>query len=128
MEVMKSRPLEELRPALLQIKGIGPETADSILLYALEKRVFVVDAYTKRLLQRHGIVDSSASYEGIRKLFEEALPPDVPLYNEYHALIVRTGKTFCKSKAPLCGDCPLRVLLPQGLKKDVTTTGRALLA
>lgn len=119
VEEMKSEPLEDLRKALLKIKGIGPETADSILLYALEKPVFVVDAYTKRILQRHGIIDARADYETVRGLFEEALPSDTKLYNEYHALIVETGKKHCR-KRPLCDGCPLRVLLPQELKHSVS--------
>ncbi len=104
---MKAEPMEALRRVLLQIKGIGPETADSILLYALEKPVFVVDAYTKRILQRHKIIDHNAEYETVRKLFEEALPRDTKLFNEYHALIVETGKRFCRPRRPMCEDCPL---------------------
>lgn len=96
-----------LRGELLGISGIGPETADSILLYALGRRKFVVDAYTRRIFSRHGLVQATATYDEIQTLFEANLPASVPLYNEYHALIVRAGKTFCRPR-PLCGECPLR--------------------
>ncbi len=96
-----------LREKLLAINGIGPETADSILLYALEKPVFVVDAYTKRILARHEIISGETDYSHVQELFHKSLAPDVKLYNEYHALIVKAGKTFCRPRAPLCGSCPL---------------------
>ncbi|HKZ17849.1 MAG TPA: hypothetical protein VJ161_10360 [Geobacteraceae bacterium] len=89
------------------MRGIGPETADSILLYAGHKPSFVVDAYTKRLFSRLGIIGESASYEEVRALFMENLPPDVALYNEFHALIVEHCKQFCRKK-PLFGQCPLK--------------------
>jgi endonuclease III related protein len=98
---------EKLREELLGINGIGRETADSILLYAGEKPVFVVDAYTKRILSRHEIVDENASYEEIQKLFRDNLPSDVRLFNEYHALIVELGKNICVSRKPLCNVCPI---------------------
>lgn len=97
----------ELRRELLTVRGIGPETADSILLYAGHKPSFVVDAYTKRLFSRLGIIGESASYEEVRALFMENLPPDAALYNEYHALIVEHCKQFCRKK-PLFGQCPLK--------------------
>lgn len=128
IEKMKTLPLGQLRKALLEIRGIGPETADSILLYALGREVFVVDAYTKRILQRHGVIDGKEDYESIRKLFESVLPRDVSLYNEYHALIVRVGKTFCKSKNPFCNKCPLGELFPQGLKDNVSTAGGSIVS
>jgi endonuclease-3 related protein len=103
---MGTRPLDELREHLLQVKGVGPETADSILLYGLKKPVFVIDAYTKRILSRHGIISEKASYDETQKLFMDHLPQDERLFNEYHALIVRVGKTLCK-KTPKCGICPL---------------------
>jgi len=106
MEKMARAPLEEVRPRLLQLKGIGPETADSILLYACEKPIFVVDAYTRRILGRHGIVDPRIGYEPLQTLFMEHLPRDVDLYKEYHALLVRLGKTHCRPK-PRCEGCPL---------------------
>jgi endonuclease-3 related protein len=99
--------LGELREKLLGVKGIGPETADSILLYGLKKPIFVVDAYTRRILSRHGIISEKASYEEVQKLFMDYLPRDEKLFNEYHALFVYLGKTVCK-KTPRCELCPLR--------------------
>jgi endonuclease III related protein len=99
--------LGELREKLLGVKGIGPETADSILLYGLKKPIFVVDAYTRRILSRHGIISEKASYEEVQKLFMDYLPRDEKLFNEYHALFVYLGKTVCK-KTPRCDICPLR--------------------
>jgi endonuclease-3 related protein len=95
-----------VREQLLSVHGIGPETADSILLYALEKPIFVIDAYTKRVLSRHGIIGHDEPYPDFQKLFHLSLERDVRLYNEYHALFVATGKFFCKPK-PLCTECPL---------------------
>ncbi len=96
-----------LREELLGIYGIGPETADSILLYAARAPEFVVDAYTRRIFARHGLVDDHATYDELKALFMENLKPDAGLYNEYHALLVRAGKDFCKTKEPRCGPCPL---------------------
>jgi endonuclease-3 related protein len=104
---MKSERLAELREKLLGIKGIGPETADSILLYGLKKPIFVVDAYTKRILSRHGMISEKASYEEVQKLFMDHLPPDEKLFNEYHALFVHLGKTLCK-KTARCDICSLK--------------------
>jgi endonuclease III related protein len=98
--------LESLRPALLSIKGVGPETADSILLYALAKPTFVVDAYTFRILSRHGLINEGCTYEELRQLFMEHLPAQVPLYKEYHALLVRLGKERCRPQ-PRCATCPV---------------------
>jgi endonuclease-3 related protein len=103
---MKRESLGELREKLLRVRGIGPETADSILLYGVKKPIFVVDAYTKRILSRHGIVPEKASYEEIQKLFMGHLSSDEKLFNEYHALLVHLGKTLCK-KTPKCDLCPL---------------------
>lgn len=100
-----------LRTELLSVNGIGPETADSIVLYAAQKAVFVVDAYTKRMFSRHGLVPEDADYAQIQGLFTANLKIDAILFNEYHALIVRTGKEFCKTKKPLCEQCPLGVFL-----------------
>jgi endonuclease-3 related protein len=97
----------ELRQGLLSIKGIGPETADSILLYAAGRPIFVVDTYTHRILLRHGMTDEQASYDELQAFFMEHLPDDLKLFNEFHALIVRTGKEFCRKK-PLCPGCPLK--------------------
>lgn len=104
---LASRDFETLRRDLLRIKGIGPETADSILLYALHRPSFVVDAYTARILQRHGLVPEDVGYDELRNLFMDHLPEDVYIYQEYHALLVRTGKRWCKKKSGLCADCPL---------------------
>jgi len=98
-----------LRDELLMITGIGRETADSILLYALARPVFVVDAYTARIAGRHGLTDTDTDYEQLRELFQSNLPEDVQLFNEYHALLVRLGKQFCKPKAR-CSGCPLEHL------------------
>ena len=95
------------REVLLQVKGVGPETADSILLYAYGEPFFVVDAYTRRLLLRRGLTGAKASYHEIQALFHEALPRDEKLFNEYHALIVRHAKERC-AKVPLCAGCALK--------------------
>jgi endonuclease III related protein len=105
-------PTAELRERLLSVHGIGPETADSILLYAGNHPVFVVDAYTHRIFGRHAITEGKPDYERVRAFFESALPLHPPLFNEFHALIVNTGKNWCRKKAPRCGECPLRGLLP----------------
>jgi len=99
--------LKTLRAKLLKVNGIGPETADSILLYGLKKPIFVVDAYTKRILLRHGMISESASYGEIQRLFMNHLPHNKRLFNEYHALLVHLGKTLCK-KVPRCDICPLK--------------------
>jgi endonuclease-3 related protein len=99
----------QLRAELLVIKGIGRETADSILLYALGRPVFVVDAYTARIAMRHKLIDPGADYEQLRELFESNLTEDVQLFNECHALLVRLGKEFCRPKAK-CPGCPLEEL------------------
>ncbi len=108
---MFNTPTEILREKLLSVHGIGPETADSILLYAGNHPVFVVDAYTHRIFARHGITDGKLEYEDVRALFEEALPRDPQLLNEFHALVVNTGKNWCRLQAtsPLS---QLRVLAP----------------
>jgi endonuclease III related protein len=106
MERLAAADLGSLRPALLSVKGIGPETADSILLYGLHQPTFVVDAYTFRILSRHGLIPEVCSYEELRQLFMEHLPARVDLYQEYHALLVRLGKEWCRPR-PRCADCPL---------------------
>lgn len=103
---MFAEDLWHLREKLLTVKGIGEETADSILLYAGNKPVFVIDAYTRRILQRHSIVRADATYAEIQNLFMSNLPLSVSLYNQYHALLVNTGKYFC-TKTPRCDRCPL---------------------
>jgi len=107
LKKMRERRLEGLREKLLGVKGIGPETADSILLYGLKKPVFVVDAYTKRILSRHSIISEKASYDDVQSLFMDHLPVDEKLFNEYHALFVQLGKMVCK-KIPRCDICPLK--------------------
>lgn len=106
----RRRPLAALRQELLGIYGVGPETADSILLYALGRPAFVVDTYTKRIFARHGWVSWDASYEALQRVFTRRLPQDAALYNEYHALLVELGKTTCLKRRPKCGECPLRDL------------------
>jgi endonuclease-3 related protein len=95
-----------LRRKLLSVHGIGPETADDILLYAFGRPVFVVDAYTRRIFSRLGQVRDDIGYEPLRSLFEQELPEDAALFNEYHALIVRHGKEVCRPR-PLCKECVL---------------------
>ena len=107
MKKMRDENVQTLRAKLLRINGIGQETADSILLYALENPVFVIDAYTKRVLSRHGIIEHERPYEEFQELFHSSLKKDMKLFNEFHALFVRVGKTFCKRKKPLCENCPL---------------------
>ncbi len=99
--------LPSLRAELLSVHGIGEETADAIILYAAGKPSFVVDAYTKRILSRLGLIEKKQSYRAVRSLFMENLPLDLSLYNEYHALFVRHGKERCRSQVPLCLGCPL---------------------
>jgi endonuclease-3 related protein len=96
-----------LRAALLAVPGLGPETTDAILLYAGHRPVFVVDAYTRRLLGRHGLTARAASYEAVRSFMEAHLPSDPALFNEYHALLVAAGKRYCRP-VPRCRECPLR--------------------
>jgi endonuclease III related protein len=111
---MFATPTLELREKLLRVGGIGPETADSILLYAGGHPVFVVDAYTKRMLARHGWIGEKARYEDVRWMFERQFPGDVRRFNEMHALIVHTGKTWCRPQEPLCGESPLARYLEEG--------------
>jgi len=106
---LKNLDTNQLRAELLAIKGIGCETADSILLYALGRPVFVIDAYTARVAARHRLIEPDADYEQLRELFQSNLPQDSQLFNEYHALLVRLGKEFCRPKAR-CSLCPLEKL------------------
>ncbi len=115
LERMFRMPTTQLRKRLLHVQGIGPETADSILLYAGKHPVFVVDAYTKRILHRHGLTPESAGYEEVRKLFESGLPRDSQLYNEFHALLVSVGKNWCRPQNPKCNQCPLGPYLVQSI-------------
>ena len=111
LDSMAKEPWGTLRKQLLSINGIGPETADSILLYALDKPVFVVDAYTRRILSRHNLVSHDVDYETLQGSFMKNLASDVKMFNEYHALLVRLGKEICKNK-PACEVCPLNDLDP----------------
>ncbi|HPN72674.1 MAG TPA: hypothetical protein PKZ41_01610 [Candidatus Omnitrophota bacterium] len=103
-----------LRQKLLSIKGIGPETADSILLYAFQRPVFVVDAYTIRIFQRHSVLSGEKDYNSIQEMVHTALGLDVRMFNQFHALIVETGKRFCLKKEAKCEICPLKGLLRRG--------------
>jgi endonuclease III related protein len=105
--------LPDLRRQLLDVHGVGPETADSILLYAGQLPSFVVDAYTHRVFARHGWIGFDADYHQIKDYVESELPADVPMYNEFHALLVRLGKNYCRKRSPKCAECPLRELLPR---------------
>ncbi|AMV71146.1 endonuclease [Desulfuromonas carbonis] len=108
------RPLDQVRAELLRLPGIGPESADAILLYAGQRPSFVVDAYTRRLLGRLGLLRGSESYHQVRSLFMTALPPDTQLFNEFHALIVEECKVYCRTR-PRCPSCPLRSRCPAAL-------------
>ena len=105
-DALAARSTEVLRPELLAVHGVGPETADDILLYAFHRPVFVIDAYTRRILSRLGLIGGREGYEALRHAFERALGPDVALFNAYHALIVIHAKALCRPR-PRCGDCPL---------------------
>lgn len=112
LDLFAQEELAVLRQSLIEVKGIGPETADSILLYAANKPTFVIDAYTHRLLSRHGLAaEEGADYHEMQELFMAALPNEPALFNEYHALIVLTGKEFCKKSKPRCPECPLAEML-----------------
>ncbi|MGC8581562.1 MAG: endonuclease III domain-containing protein [Thermoplasmata archaeon] len=104
-EFEETNDIEKIRRQLLDIKGIGPETADSILLYGFNKRIFVVDAYTKRIIERIGYKETD--YDGIQKLFEKTIKADVEIYKNYHAVIVQHGKEVCRKK-PLCNKCVIK--------------------
>lgn len=114
LDKLFERNAERLRRELLDVWGIGEETADSILLYAANKPVFVIDAYTRRIIDRIGIGPENETYSGYQALFTNNLPAEVKLFNEYHALLVRLGKETCRRK-PLCPACPLT---------DICQTGR----
>jgi endonuclease-3 related protein len=107
LEALLADETSRARANLLSVKGIGPETADAILLYCGNHPLFVVDAYTHRVFSRHGLVPEECEYDELQALFMDSLPPDPQLYNEYHALIVRVGKDYCKKGNPQCERCPL---------------------
>lgn len=124
LERLLSTPLEELRPLLLATHGIGPETADSILLYAAGRPVFVIDAYTRRLFERLGLRPDRDTYAGWQLLFASGLPQDAALFNEYHALIVRHCKDVCRSE-PRCRGCPLLEACSTGRERLAPAAGSA---
>jgi endonuclease-3 related protein len=107
-----SLPAEELRRQLLDRRGLGPETVDAILLYAAERPSFVADAYTRRVLARHGLVAAAADYHKTQEFLHAQLPPNTRLFNEFHALLVEVGKKHCKPQGPRCEGCPLEEFLP----------------
>ena len=111
LEALFQDDLPTARQGLLSVRGIGPETADSILLYAGRFPTFVVDAYTARVLKRHGWIEPEADYDAIKDFCESQLPRDTQLFNEFHALLVRVGKDYCR-KQPQCERCPLAETLP----------------
>lgn len=110
LDALFSRPAQELRAALLSVTGVGPETADSIVLYAAGKRAFVVDAYTRRIASRLGLCGEDVPYDELQALFTSSLPGDVALYNECHALLVALGKDVCRKREPRCEACPLAAM------------------
>jgi endonuclease-3 related protein len=109
IDKMKQQKLSVIRPQLLTVHGIGEETADSILLYGLDKPIFVVDVYTKRIFTRHNYFDPKASYSLIQRFFMQNVPKTVKIYNEFHALLVTLAKDFCRVK-PKCTTCPINLL------------------
>ena len=113
LERLFAEGLPQAREKLLSVSGIGPETADSILLYAGGFPVFVIDAYTRRILLRHGLATEEMDYQALQELFERNLPRDTELFNEYHALLVACGKHYCRPRRPLCEKCPL-----EGIEED----------
>lgn len=110
IDSLRDMQTDDVRALLLSLPGVGYETADSILLYALDMPVFVVDAYTRRILSRHQLVDDTIDYEELRYYFEDALDKDIRLYNEFHAELCRLGALTCRKK-PQCGVCPAREIL-----------------
>jgi len=118
LDALLELPTADLRKAVLGVSGIGRETADSIVLYAAERPVFVVDAYTLRIAFRHGLVDQDCDYDLLQETFASALDPDVALLKDYHALLVRAGKTHCVKRGPQCAGCPLEALLEDGEPRE----------
>ncbi len=113
LNIMDRHETDQLREMLLAIRGIGPETADSILLYALNRPAFVVDAYTKRIFDRLGLLNGAGDYHQVQELFTDNLPADPEMFNEFHALIVVHAKERCRKKEPLCEGCGLEDLCRQ---------------
>jgi len=114
LDALFSLSTASLRETVLGVSGIGPETADSMILYGAGKPIFVVDAYTARILFRHGLVDADATYDDLQSLLAGSLAEDVEMFKEYHALLVAVGKRHCKRAAPLCRGCPLETHLEDG--------------
>ncbi len=110
LKKMQDQELTDLRPKILEVNGVGQETADSMLLYALEKPIFVIDAYTKRIFCRHNLLAEEATYTETQELFMDNLKNEVKFFNEYHALLVKCGKDYCRPKNPKCEQCPLNEL------------------
>jgi endonuclease-3 related protein len=108
LKVLFEKGTAELREELLSVNGIGKETADSITLYAAEKPIFVIDAYTKRIYSRIFGIRNEIGYDELQRVFEKSLKKDTQLFKEYHALLVELGKNYCKNRKPLCGECPLK--------------------
>ena len=113
---------------MLQLKGLGPETVDAILLYAGHRPFFVADAYTRRILARHGLISLNATYSHAQQFLHTHLPPDTAMFNEFHALLVEAGKQFCLRNTPRCDACPLQRFLPSGRprmpRRERRLTGR----
>jgi endonuclease III related protein len=112
LDAALAAPPEQLRRDLLALKGFGPETADAVLLYAGHRPFFVADAYTRRMLSRHGLIPPESRYDSAQAFLHQNLPSDAQLFNEFHALLVETGKRYCKREQPRCELCPLRDYLP----------------
>ena len=110
---MFAKPAEELRSALLGVKGLGPETVDAILLYAGHRPLFVADVYSRRILARHGLLAASSTYAEAQEFIHHHLTPDPAVYNEFHALLVEVGKRYCRKDTPRCNQCPLESFLPE---------------
>lgn len=121
LDALFALPADDARRQLLGLRGIGPETADAILLYAGRQPFFVADAYTRRILSRHGLLPPAADYARAQQFLHGSLPADQALFNEFHALLVEAGKRYCKRQAPHCQGCPLEEFLParaEGFRDD----------
>ena len=124
LKAMLSQERTGLREELLSIYGIGDETADDILLYAGEHAFFVIDTYTRRILDRMGVTPDAPTYAGYQQFFHQSLPADAPLYNEYHALLDRHAKEVCRKRLPACQSCCLRDMCATGRDALVTAVPR----
>lgn len=123
LQRMFARPAAELRSTLLEVRGLGPETVDAILLYAGRKPLFVADAYSRRILARHGMLAADSTYAGAQEFVHRRLAPDPAVYNEFHALLVEVGKRHCLKDAPRCSRCPLEGFLPVPVPRGSQPTG-----